>query len=461
MIKISDRSKESKKPYYTNGIEGIFLMKPGTGIVCIFATFYLLPELSSVVYAKEIVVSSSKALRKAISSAKPGHRIVVMPGEYRLKKQLIRRGGVAGDPIIVTARRPAKTRIRSSSIELFKVRAPYWVFEKLTFVGTAHAHHAFHIVGDAHHVILRGNRFLNFHTAIKGNSERGRSPDHVTLERNIFMNDALRKTTVPTHPVDVLGTDGWTLRENFIADFGRTGTNSVSYGAFFKGGSTNGLMERNLVICEWRHSGGRRVGLSFGGGGSPRKLRSGHNTEHDNGVMRNNIIINCPKAEGIYLNRSRNSKIYNNTLYNTYGIMARFPAGASYIRNNIVSGTITERSDARLVAERNLTTGSAIDTYISSIKWAPDIVKEAAAWLGRKMSSSTNHPRWFIAPEIADFNLNSGAEILGKGAPLADVKADFCGNSRHKKSVDLGAIEYREGRCDTKEWVEELFRPFR
>ncbi len=430
------------------------------GSVCVVAIIFLaqLPILSSVASAKEIVVSNSSTLRKAIASAKPGHRIVVMPGEYRLTKQLIRNGGVAGNPITVTALVPAKTRIRSASVELFKLRAPYWIFEKLTFMGTAGTHHALHIVGDADHVVLRGNRFLNFHSAIKGNPENGQTPDHVTLERNIFRNDALRQTTEPTHPIDVVGGDGWILRENFIADFGRTGSRSVSYGAFLKGGSLNGLMERNLVICEWRHSGGRRVGLSFGGGGSSSHLRSKDNMEHDDGIMRNNIIINCPNAEGIYLNRARNSKIFNNTIYNTYGIMARFPAGTSYIRNNIVTGTITERSKARLITERNLTTGSGIGTYVSGIRWAPDTIKEIAAWMSRSRNDRGDLSRWFIAPEVANFELNSGTELLGKGVPLTEVQDDFCGNPRHKIAVDLGAIEYRKQHCDVKAWIAELVR---
>lgn len=472
----------------TFSLEDLFPMRLGAGIVHVAATafFALLLTISVVASAREVVVTDSSTLRAAIASAKPGDRIVVMPGEYWLAKQLIRNGGVPGNPITVTALVPAQTRIRTAAVELFKLQAPNWVFEKLTFVGTAETHHAFHIVSDADHVVLRGNRFLNFHSAIKGNPERGRTPDYVTIDRNIFLNDALRQTTEPTTPIDVVGGIGWIIRKNFIADFGRTGRDSVSYAAFLKGGSRGGLMERNLVICEWRHSGGRRVGLSFGGGGSPRKLRSADNSEHDDGLMRNNIIINCPNAPGIYLNRSRNSKIYNNTIFDAYGIMARFPAGPSYIRNNIVSSAITERSGARIVTGKNLTTGWGIGTYIpggtsklvhrisdyhvkypslfdaSDIRWAQNTIHRIGAWLGRSGIGRgvSDFSQWFVAPEIANFDLISGTELIGKGDPLPEVKDDFCDRPRQNLTVDLGAIEYREGRCDVEAWITDRFRPF-
>ena len=69
-------------------------------------------------------------------------------------------------------------------------------------------------------------------------------------------------------------------------------------------------------------------------------------------------------------------------------------------------------------------------------------------------------PRWFVAPQIANFELISGTEIIGKGEALREVTDDFCGSPREKNTVDLGAIEYRTGRCDVKAWVADLFRQF-
>ena len=409
-----------------------------------------------------------------------------MPGDYPLGKHVIRTGGEKGQPITVTAHVPSKTRIRSSVVELFKIQAPYWVFENLTFEGTEGTHHAFHIVRDADHLILRGNRFIDFHSAIKGNPERGSAADRVVIERNIFYNQAMRQTTAPTTPIDVLGGVGWVLRENFIADFGRVGRDQVSYGAFLKGTSREGVIEGNLVICEWNHSGGRRIGLSFGGGGSPERLRSENNSEHEDGIIRNNIVINCPNAQGIYLNRARNSKVYNNTIYNAYGIMARFVSGTSFVRNNIVSGAITERDGAKLKQERNLTTGWNIGAYITGgalrlshrvsdyhvkypnwfdaedVAWIQDKFKWLEAWLGGSSMGRgvSDFEDWFVAPAAGDFDILDGEEILAQGRRMTEVYSDFCGRERPSRTVDLGAIEYRQGRCNLQTWLADLFRPY-
>ena len=435
---------------------------------------------------REVLVMDSAGLRAAIESAEPGDRIVLLAGDYKLRKLIIRRGGAAGKPITLTAFSPAETRIRSESVELIKILAPHWVFEKLTFAGNDRTHHAVHIAGDADDLVLKGNRFLNFHSAIKGNPEEGQAPDRVTIERNIFMNDAPRETRAPTTPIDVLGGEGWTLRGNFFADFGKSAPNSVSYAAFLKGRSRDGLIERNLVVCQWHHAGGRRIGLSFGGGGSPRDLRSADGSEHDNGILRNNIIINCPNAPGIYLNRSANTRVYNNTIYNAFGIMARFPAGRSFVRNNIVSGAVSVRDGARLIAESNLTTGWELGSYLpggaqqlrhrisdyhikfpnwfdaGDIRWAQETIDRLSNWLGRSRVGRglADFGDWFVAPEIANFELNAGEEIVGQGLPLLEVTDDFCGQPRPGQRLDLGAIEYRQGHCDVEAWLEELFRPF-
>lgn len=441
---------------------------------------------SQVATGEEVRVTDGPGLRAAIVSALPGDRIVLMPGDYQMSKLVIKNGGRQGRPITVTALAPASTRIRSSVVELFKVRAPYWVFENLTFVGTDNTHHAFHLVRSADHLVLRQNRFIDFHSAIKGNPEGGRAADHVLIERNLFYNRSLRKTSAPTTPIDVLGGIGWVLRGNFIADFGRVGRNQISYGAFLKGTSKQGVIEGNLVMCEWRHSGGRRIGLSFGGGGSPESLRSARNSEHEDGIIRNNIILNCPNAPGIYLNRALNSKIYHNTIYNSYGIMARFPSGVSFVRNNIVSGAVTERSGAELKQERNLTTGWEIGTYVpgaalrlihrvsdydakfpnwldaEDVDWMQEKFRDLAAWLGRSSIGRgvTDFEDWFVAPGVGNLDLLEGEEILAKGLRTTDVKSDFCGHVRPDREVDLGAIEYRQGRCHLQAWIAELFQPF-
>jgi len=224
--------------------------------------------------------------------------------------------------------------------------------------------------------------------------------------------------------IDVVGGRRWIVRANLIHDFEKGGGDSISYAAFLKGNSRDGLFERNLVICERDFSGGVRLGLSFGGGGtSPGSIcESGTCTpEHQNGIMRNNIIVNCPADVGIYLNAATNSRIQHNTLYNTTGIDVRFPASTADLRNNLMSGLIDDRDGGTFTSAGDLT--------------------------GVSLASLAT---WFQAPALADFRLLNGATFvdLGVAAPL--VVDDYCANLRDDGLPDIGAVEYDgDGVCVT------------
>jgi parallel beta-helix repeat protein len=449
------------------------------------AAFLLLLPFSSGAIAATITVSNSPALAGALAAANPGDTIVLAPGEYRLGGNTtnIRRPGSAAQPITVRAAQPGKARIRSETDELFKIFVPYWAFEGIDFQGHDNAEHAFHVVAGADHTTFRANRFRNFNAAIKGNPEGGKSPSFMTLERNAIYNDAPRKTEEPVTAIDVVGGEGWVLRENFIADFAKDGGDDTSYGAFLKGASSNGIFEGNLVICEWRHTGG---GLSFGGGGTEKAYMGGATDEHSRGIMRNNIVLNCPEAEGIYLNRASDSKIYNNTIYNAYGIVARFPARtASDIRNNIISGAVATRAEASVSARDNVETGRSIGEYIPAAlrslklqladygeRWpsifTPDSTAMASRtiddlfdWLGRSSFGRglSDFDGWFRDPKAADLDRRDVARLVGRGQPVPEVKTDFCGQKR-VGSTDLGAIEYSAGRCDVAGRIKALTAPF-
>jgi hypothetical protein len=455
---------------------------------CAAALLLLLLPVPFGAFAETIAVSNGPALAGAIAAANPGDTIVLAPGEYRLGGNTtnIRRPGSAAQPITVRAAQPGKARIRSETNELFKVFVPYWIFEGIAFEGTPGTDHAFHVVTGADRTTFRGNRFHNFNAAIKANAEGGKPPSYVLIERNALFNDAPRTTEVPVTTIDVVGGEGWVVRDNFIADFAKDGGNFTAYGAFLKGASSNGIFEGNLVICEWHHKGGYRVGLSFGGGGTDPIYMGGATDEHSHGIMRNNIVLNCPEGEGIYLNRAPDSKIYNNTIYNAYGITARFPATApSDIRNNIVSGAVVTRVGATLSARNNIETGRSIGEYIPStqrslklrisdydkrwpsiftpgrIAWASRTIDDVAGWLGRSSFGRgvSDFDEWFADPKAADFERRDAERFLQRGQPVPEVETDFCGQKR-LGATDLGAIEYTAGRCDVAGRIKSLTAPF-
>jgi hypothetical protein len=448
-----------------------------------FGWFYL--PVSSVL-AEERPVESPEELEKAVKSAQPGDRIVLLAGRYRLKKIGVGKAGTQDAPIILTAQDPMNTKIETHGVELFKVSAPYWIFEGLDISGGSASDHAFHVVGGADHVQIRGNRVRNFNAAIKGNPEKGGVPDHVVIEDNLFYNETPRKTAKPVTPIDVVGGEGWTIRGNFIADFAKTGGSKITYGAFLKGGGQKGVFERNLVICEWQHRGGRRVGLSFGGGGYFGCKDKGCPAEHRSGVMRDNIVMNCPNAEGIYINNAADISLYHNTLYRAYGILLRFPNTSAVLQNNIISGAVVERDGALAVMEHNKETGLAIGNYIpggaekltyrisdyhkkfpsvfdrSDIVYLQDLITGVADWLGTTWIGRGDawFERQFAVPAAGNWALLDGAEILGAGVGLDKPGRDFCGNVRSAGRVDLGAIAYSGNGCDLEAWVSQLLGRF-
>ena len=384
-------------------------------------------------HAQVVPVADATALRNAIDAAVPGQEIVLAPGTYNVVGNLLcDTAASAGAPIVVRAATPHSALIRFDALEGFKVSEPYWRFEGLDIEGVCavdgDCEHAFHIFGAADFTTIRNNRVRDFNAQIKSNGATVNAvfvfPDDALIERNEFYDTRARNTGNPVTKIDVVGGRRWIVRANLIHDFEKGGGDSISYAAFLKGNSRDGLFERNLVICERDFSGGVRLGLSFGGGGtSPGSIcESGTCTpEHQNGIMRNNIIVNCPADVGIYLNAATNSRIQHNTLYNTTGIDVRFPASTADLRNNLMSGLIDDRDGGTFTSAGDLT--------------------------GVSLASLAT---WFQAPALADFRLLNGATFvdLGVAAPL--VVDDYCANLRDDGLPDIGAVEYDgDGVCVT------------
>ncbi len=383
--------------------------------------------------AQIIPVNDAIALRNAIDTAVAGQEIVLAPGTYNVVGNLLcDTPGTAGAPIIVRAATPRSVLIRFDALEGFMVSEPHWRFEGLDIEGVcaldSDCEHAFHLFGAADFTVIRDNQVRDFNAQIKSNGATvGMAfvfPDDVLIERNRFHDTRARNTGKPVTKIDVVGGRRWILRSNTIHDFEKSGGNFISYAAFLRGNSRDGLFERNLVICERQFSGGIRLGLSFGGGGtSPNSICEDGSCapEHQNGIMRNNLIVNCPADVGIYLNAAANSRIQHNTLYNTTGIDVRFAASTADLRNNLLNGQIRNRDGGTSSSAGNL-------TQVPLASFAA----------------------WFQSPAAADFRLLDGNAIvdLGVAAPL--VTDDFCANQRNDGLADIGAVEYDgDGICDT------------
>ncbi len=308
--------------------------------------------------ASVVPVSNARQLLRALREARPGTVIEPAPGDYFLQQRAIAlaQAGTAVAPIYLRPQRFGEVTLYLNTREGFNVSAPFWVFENLRIRGNCPRHqdceHALHVVGKAKAFTLRNSEVTDFNAPLKVNLGRYRDgsvsyPDFGLLEYNVFRNPSPRRTNGPVTLLNINAADGWTVRHNLIADFAKLGGDRVSYGAFMKSNSHDGLFEYNVVVCEnaLPADEGLRIGLSFGGGGSSvSACRQGDcRREHSNGTMRGNLIAHCSRDVGIYLNRASNSTIAHNLLYNTAGIDVRFASTSAHLSHNLVAGRLSRR----------------------------------------------------------------------------------------------------------------------
>ena len=391
--------------------------------------------LASQAHAASVSVTNPDELRAAVENASPGDVITLAPGTYDISGNITcDTVADAANPIVVRAETLGEAFIRFNAVEGFRVVAPHWTFENLDIEGVCatddECEHAFHITGEADATIIRDSRLHEYNAMIKGNGEPlGANgafvyPDDVLIERCEFFSAAPRQTANPVTPIDVVGGRRWIIRQNFIHDHAKDGGNFISFAAFLKGNSRDGLFEGNLIACELLHAGQVRLGLSFGGGGtSPDSICEDGtcSPEHQNGIMRNNIIVNCPTDVGIFLNKGQNVSLYNNTLYNTTGIDVRFVESVADVRNNILNGAIRNRDGGTSTQSANLV-----------------------------VSSTAELDALFVNPSASDFTLVNGASLVGLAEVVPEVTDDFCRNTRDDGAPDIGAVEYDgDVACDT------------
>jgi len=378
-------------------------------------------------------VRTADELVAAVSAAQPGDHILLAPGKYRIAHNIeIKQRGSQSRPITLSAERLGDARLVVENTQGFLVRAPFWIFENLEIRGNCAEHstceHAYHITGGAYGTVIRNNRLVDFNSMIKinGEAQSGRQvfPDFGLLESNSLYNHSVRDTDRPVTPVDIVGANGWIIRNNLIADFAKGRGDRTSYAGFAKGNASGTVFENNIIVCELRvpAKGSVRVGLSFGGGGTDISACRGNDcsAEHTRGSIRNNIIMHCPSDVGIYLNRAHEAEVYNNTLYNTVGIDVRFPESTAIIFNNIIGGRIHDRDGALSIRAANLITD--YDTGLDN-----DIFHD-----------------WFQLPEAGNFTLLDGSAFINRGEMKDTLKHDFCGNTRSDGAIDIGAIEYAD-----------------
>ena len=300
-------------------------------------------------------------LKEAVTRARAGDVILLMPGRYLLSGRLQpQNDGTALQPVIVRTEKPGSAIIEINSGVIHQDRA-YWIFENLVLEGHCGGRdmpceHAFHVVGGGHDVVIRNNLIRNFGAHIKVNGERGQFPDNGLLQFNTLTNDKTFGHGTLT-PFDLVGASHWIVSDNHVSHFVKNWDKNASYGVFMKGGGEGGRIERNVLVCstdgDISHF-GSRVGISLGGGltEKPFCLDKECIYEHRGGVVINNVILNCNDF-GIDNHRAIRSVIAHNTVINTYGIGVRGIPSDAEIYGNVVDGAINARRGGTMVSTHN------------------------------------------------------------------------------------------------------------
>ncbi len=401
------------------------------------------PGWAAPAQARDMTASSVPEILRELDAAQAGDSVTIAPGTYELPPLRLSQNGAPGRGIILRAAAPGTVELRSRATEFIKVSGSDWVFENLDIAGIcasdSDCEHAFHIVVGADRTVIRRNRIRDYNAHIKGNGEGGRFPKDVLIEGNWLFDTHHRLTDNPIAPIDVVGGQGWIVRGNLIADYGKAINHPAvinddfGYALFFKGNSSGTLIERNVVACALMMPPlSYTRGISLGGSGSgPQYCEGGcDQDENRDGMVRNNVVLACPMEDGIYLWRAKNGRVFNNTLIGTYGIEARGRDSDVAVMNNLVSGGIVASEGARLSASGNVVAGPG----------------------------ALPLERYFVDAREGNLSLRSEAHFDFKSAPLADVTDDLCGNPRPKDASVPGAIQYGKLPCNR---VAQLLADYR
>jgi len=382
-----------------------------------------------------IDVSTPAELTAAISSAAPGDEIVLADGTYPLTGASCSTDGTANQPIVVRAATPLGATIQFDALEGFKVSGAHWHFEGLDVHGVcaddSNCEHAFHVSGAADGFVLRNSRVVDFNAQLKVNAAQinnvFRTPNSGLIENNEVFDTRGRNTSNPVTKLNIDTGDDWIVRGNYLHDAEKLGGDTISYAAFMKSGGNRGLFERNLVICSRATTGGTRIGLSFGGGGTAPQFcapafdaNTPCSIEHHDGTIRNNIIASCSDV-GIYVNRGHNTRVLYNTIVDTSGVDFRFDTTSGEAVGNLMSGTVRPRDGGTVTSTGNMT---GVDLAMFQT--------------------------WYADPAIGDLAVTGDISVLiGAGPMRADVTDDYCAQTRPSGALTLGAIEHSVGGCDT------------
>ena len=292
-----------------------------------------------------VSVQNVAQLNAAIADIRPGDRIEIAPGRYRMKIRLrAASSGTSEAPVVLTARDGPQTVVidgDGTDIVVKFSAAAHIRLEALDITGGGY--HGVFFDNGASYITVDGNRVYDNHARrpmdstaeLKGSGGGGR-PNHIAIVNNEIFHSV--------HPpggnfqgIDCNLCDDFLIAGNYIHDI-RLPTSAPS-SRFDRGSciqmksnSRNTVIERNRIArCH--------IGIVFGGEGlaSP---------EHVGGAIRNNLIHDSDETAIVIVNAVGGTVVDNSLFGNQESI--RIAADRTYpgtfsdvlVENNILGGPI-------------------------------------------------------------------------------------------------------------------------
>jgi hypothetical protein len=378
-------------------------------LACIF--FLSLPA-----QANEIYVSTADEVIDALGQANPGDIIRVAPGVYDFFDAIhLDSAGLPAQPIQLIGNGDVEFRINGSLG--FSIAGQDYVVAGIWLRcqgSQCTGARGFSIWGSARRVTIRGCRTTDFSQHIKGwiTNDTLDAPEDITIAGNEGYNTATYNGS--SNVFNLNGGARWRVVGNYVHDYGNAG---INYGIFFKGATTQSVIERNLVAGSYDRAAGSGVvvGISFGGGRMGTKWCAAGNVgsggcicEDYDGIARNNVVINTSDT-ALHVNSACGSKFMNNIVYKSatmLQIQSFEGVGDIEVRNNVFDGELPGHNN--LVASDNITNADFAALYNNV--------------------------------DALDLAAGVGAEALAASAPLPGVVTDYCGVTR-SDTPSRGAIE--------------------
>jgi Right handed beta helix region len=406
--------------------------------------------VTSAAWADVVNVSTEPQLRAAIAAATPGTVIHLAPGRYVVATSLrTASAGTSAAPIVLTSDDVMTARLDVDDLEGLVINDAWWVVEKVWLngvcAGGCNDSAGLHLKATADHFVGRQLRITNFGENIKGDRTPTTEPSDCTILDSEISNEAPEMSGGGTG-IDVVGGKRWRIAGNYVHDYARDG---VHYGIFLKGGTSDGVIERNLVIGAktLAHGSGAEVGISFGGGGTgPQFCATGNagasfcTCEDFNGVARNNLVVDVNDS-ALHSKVACGSQFLHNTVVGSSpGLQVQIVSTGAAVEahNNVFSGGISGTA----IASNNLLNATVTQLYanVAALDFSegpsPGPIKDKGPVLAKVSDDYFGAPR--SAPDWGAIEFPAAGKVWPWGVVVSDAGMPDAGAPDGGMSVDAG-----------------------